>query len=155
MVYFQTKNPNLGLFWRALECKMLLYFITCWNIWWPFGIVCGHLVCIFSPFCMFGPRKIWQPCSSIPIYIYSFASTTLSTRMRWTLLRGTQEVVVKCASYVHPLQDSFLSKYYGTLLGFLPAFTQLPSSCTITYFLSHHSLSICSLANDFFFQFSK
>jgi hypothetical protein len=25
MVYFQTKNPNLGKFWRALEWKMLVY----------------------------------------------------------------------------------------------------------------------------------
>jgi hypothetical protein len=27
MVYFQTKNPNLGKFWRALECKSVLYFM--------------------------------------------------------------------------------------------------------------------------------
>jgi hypothetical protein len=40
MVYFQTKNPNLGKFWRALESKMLVYF---------------------SHFGMFGPIKIWQP----------------------------------------------------------------------------------------------
>jgi hypothetical protein len=32
MVYFQTKNPNLGKFWRALELKMLVYFMTIWNI---------------------------------------------------------------------------------------------------------------------------
>jgi hypothetical protein len=25
MVYFQTKNPNLGKFWRALECKRQRY----------------------------------------------------------------------------------------------------------------------------------
>jgi hypothetical protein len=25
MVYFQTKNPTLGKFWRALEGKMLKY----------------------------------------------------------------------------------------------------------------------------------
>jgi hypothetical protein len=52
MVYFQTKNPNLGKIWRALEWKMLLYFMTIWTryisaVWynlWPFGTVCGHLV---------------------------------------------------------------------------------------------------------------
>jgi hypothetical protein len=38
MVYFQTKYPNLGIFWRALECKMLVYFMTIWNIWQPFVI---------------------------------------------------------------------------------------------------------------------
>jgi hypothetical protein len=55
MVCFQTKIPNLGIFWRAVERKMLLNFMTVWNILrpfcfnlWPFGIVCGHLV--FFPF---------------------------------------------------------------------------------------------------------
>jgi hypothetical protein len=44
MVRFQTKNPDLGKFWRALERKMLVYFMTNWNILLPFGIICGHLV---------------------------------------------------------------------------------------------------------------
>jgi hypothetical protein len=29
---FQTKNPNLGKFWRALAWKILLYFMPIWNI---------------------------------------------------------------------------------------------------------------------------
>jgi hypothetical protein len=57
MVCFQTKNPNLGKFWWALEWKMLLYFMSIWNtsfmdIWhnvWQFGMVYGHLV-YFFPF---------------------------------------------------------------------------------------------------------
>jgi hypothetical protein len=36
MVYFQTKNPNLGKFWRALDLKMLIFL-------WPFEIFYGHL----------------------------------------------------------------------------------------------------------------
>jgi hypothetical protein len=36
MVYFQTKNPNLGKFWSALDRKMLIYFR-------PSGIFYGHL----------------------------------------------------------------------------------------------------------------
>jgi hypothetical protein len=28
MVCFQTKNPNLGKFWRALQWKILVYFMT-------------------------------------------------------------------------------------------------------------------------------
>jgi hypothetical protein len=32
IVCFQTKNPNLGKFWRALELKMMLYFMFVWNI---------------------------------------------------------------------------------------------------------------------------
>jgi hypothetical protein len=40
MVCFQTKNPNLGKFWSALEWKMLVYFMFIWNILRSFG----HLV---------------------------------------------------------------------------------------------------------------
>jgi hypothetical protein len=32
IVYFRTKNPNLGTFWRALELKMLIYFMIVENI---------------------------------------------------------------------------------------------------------------------------
>jgi hypothetical protein len=52
---FQTKNPNLGKFWRVLLWKILVYFMTIWsmyftllekfgNILWPFSIFYGHLV---------------------------------------------------------------------------------------------------------------
>jgi hypothetical protein len=44
MVCFQTKNPNLGKFWRALDWKMFIYFVAIWNILWRFGIVYEHLV---------------------------------------------------------------------------------------------------------------
>jgi hypothetical protein len=44
MVYFQTKNLNMGIFRRALECIVLLYFITVWNILRPIGIMYGRLV---------------------------------------------------------------------------------------------------------------
>jgi hypothetical protein len=30
-VFFQTKNPNLGKCFRALEWKMFNYFMTIWN----------------------------------------------------------------------------------------------------------------------------
>jgi hypothetical protein len=50
MVCFQTKNTNLGKFWRVLRRKML-YFMTIWSIRWPsgnvlpfFGIFYGNLV---------------------------------------------------------------------------------------------------------------
>jgi hypothetical protein len=60
MVYFQTKRPNLGKLWRALDCKMLLYF-------WPFGIFYGHLRyfitiwCIFSGFGVMHQEKSGNP----------------------------------------------------------------------------------------------
>jgi hypothetical protein len=44
MISFQTKNPNLGKFWRVLDLKMLLYFMAIWNILQPFGIFYYHLV---------------------------------------------------------------------------------------------------------------
>jgi hypothetical protein len=52
MAYFQTKNPNLGKFWRVLQWKMLVYLMTFWSTYftaignnlWPFGIFCSHLV---------------------------------------------------------------------------------------------------------------
>jgi hypothetical protein len=44
MVCFQTKNSNLGKFWRALEWKIWLYFMTSRNILRPFGIIYGRLV---------------------------------------------------------------------------------------------------------------
>jgi hypothetical protein len=44
MVCFQTKNPNLGKFWRALEWKMSIYFIAIWNILRTFGKCYDHLV---------------------------------------------------------------------------------------------------------------
>jgi hypothetical protein len=44
MVCFQTKNPNLGKFWRALDWKMFQYCLTIWNILWIFGMFYDHLV---------------------------------------------------------------------------------------------------------------
>jgi hypothetical protein len=81
MVYFKTKNSNLGKFWRAIEWKMLVYVTAIWHTLWPFAKMYGHLVkcmvigkmyghlvkcmviwCSLWSFGMFGPRKIWQPC---------------------------------------------------------------------------------------------
>jgi hypothetical protein len=63
-VYFPTKNPNFGKFWRALEWKMLVYVMTIFIILRPFGIIYNLYRRLehFSHFGMFGPRKIWQPC---------------------------------------------------------------------------------------------
>jgi hypothetical protein len=44
MVYFYTKNPNLGKFWMCLQWKMLVYFMAIWSILRPFGIFCGRLL---------------------------------------------------------------------------------------------------------------
>jgi hypothetical protein len=67
MAYFQTKNPNLGTFWRFLQWKMLVYFMNIWPILMPFGIFCGHLAYfvviwyIFSRFGMLHHEKSGNP----------------------------------------------------------------------------------------------
>jgi hypothetical protein len=44
MFYFQTKNNNLGKFFRALDWKILIYFMPIWNIFRAFGKYYGRLV---------------------------------------------------------------------------------------------------------------
>jgi hypothetical protein len=44
MVCFPTKNPNLGKFWRALQLKMLVYFMDIRSILRSFGKFYGRLV---------------------------------------------------------------------------------------------------------------
>jgi hypothetical protein len=71
MVCFQTKNHNFGKNLEGLGMKNVVlfydhleYFTAIWYNLWPLGIVCGHLV-YFLRFGMFGPRKIWQPCTQL------------------------------------------------------------------------------------------
>jgi hypothetical protein len=45
---FQTKNPNLGKFWGALQWKFLAYVKTIWSILRPLEIFYGHLVYIVT-----------------------------------------------------------------------------------------------------------
>jgi hypothetical protein len=47
MVYFQTKNPDLGKFRGALGWKMLVHFMPIWNIFRLFCILYGHLVILW------------------------------------------------------------------------------------------------------------
>jgi hypothetical protein len=67
MDYFQTKNPNLGKFWRDLGWKILIYFMAIWNILRTFGIYYDHLVHfvfiwhIFSRFGIMYPDKSGNP----------------------------------------------------------------------------------------------
>jgi hypothetical protein len=44
MVCFQTKNPNLGKFWRVLQWKMMVYFMDTLSILRSFVIFYGHFV---------------------------------------------------------------------------------------------------------------
>jgi ribose/xylose/arabinose/galactoside ABC-type transport system permease subunit len=44
MAYLHTKNPNLGIVWKTLGWKILVYFLAIWCIIWLFGTFYGHLV---------------------------------------------------------------------------------------------------------------
>jgi hypothetical protein len=44
MVCFQTKNTDLGKFWRVLQRKMLVYFVSIWSILRALEIFFGHVV---------------------------------------------------------------------------------------------------------------
>jgi hypothetical protein len=44
MVCFQTKNTNLGKFWRDLDWKRFINFMAIWNILWTLGIFYDYLV---------------------------------------------------------------------------------------------------------------
>jgi hypothetical protein len=61
MVYFQTKNPNLGKLWRVLQWKMLAYFMAIWYNLRPFVIFCGNLVYFPPAF-----DRLYQEKSGIP-----------------------------------------------------------------------------------------
>jgi hypothetical protein len=51
MAYFQTKNPDLGKFWRVLQEKMLVYHMAILQFFW----------CIVSHFGMLYQEKSGNP----------------------------------------------------------------------------------------------
>jgi hypothetical protein len=67
MVYFNTKNPSLVIFWRALEWYMLVYFMAIWYSLRQFGVFYSNLVyfaviwCISSRFGMLLQEKSGNP----------------------------------------------------------------------------------------------
>jgi hypothetical protein len=57
MVYFQTKNTNLGKFWSFSQWKMMIHVMTIWSVLTPFGIFCVrsvHFMAIWYIFPRFG-----------------------------------------------------------------------------------------------------
>jgi hypothetical protein len=63
MVYFRTKNTNLGIFWSDWKRKYwyFLYFTVIWYILWPLGSICSHLV-DFSHFGIFTKKNLATLC---------------------------------------------------------------------------------------------
>jgi hypothetical protein len=62
MVYFQTKNPNLGKFWRILQWTMLVYCVAIWAILRPLDIFLA-IWYISSRFGMLYQEKSGNPAS--------------------------------------------------------------------------------------------
>jgi hypothetical protein len=100
MVCFQTQNPNLGKFWRALDWQ--IYFMAVWNILWKFWTFYDHLV-HFVRFGIHVPRKIWQP---------------------WSLMFLTFRNIVENLDYIFPAisvliscvyWDYSITQYYGNV----------------------------------------
>jgi hypothetical protein len=69
MVYFQTKNRNLGTFRRVLQCEMLVYFTATWSILRTFDLVYGHLLYFVAILVHFSPVlvSLCQEKSGIPV----------------------------------------------------------------------------------------
>jgi hypothetical protein len=57
MVYFQTKNLNLGKKFRVLQWKKLVNFMVIWSILRTFGIIYGHLVYLLVDWYIFPVLK--------------------------------------------------------------------------------------------------
>jgi hypothetical protein len=57
MVCFQTKNPNLGKFWRTFQWNELEYFMSIWPILQRLGIVYGILGTFCSVLVRYGINK--------------------------------------------------------------------------------------------------
>jgi hypothetical protein len=67
MVYFQTKNTNLGKFWRFLDGKMLLYVMAICNILRTFGLFYDNSVhIVFIWYVFFGLGIMHQEKSGNP-----------------------------------------------------------------------------------------
>jgi hypothetical protein len=80
MVYFQPKNPNLGKFYKVLQWKLLVHFMTIWSILRPFEIFYGHLVflvviwCIFPLFGILYQEKSGNPAISYVGGVYMYVN---------------------------------------------------------------------------------
>jgi hypothetical protein len=60
MVYFQTKDPNLGTFYIGglrMEDVGIFYI-------WPFGILCADYIVYFAPFRLLYPEKCGNPANT-------------------------------------------------------------------------------------------
>jgi hypothetical protein len=83
---------NVDTFYGRLEC-----FTDIWDILWPLGTYCAHLVHFFL-FWYHAPRKIWQPCSAQKIFVEA---------SRW--FREEDQTASKLSSSLNPIRLAFHS----------------------------------------------
>jgi hypothetical protein len=92
MVCFQTKNPNFGKIGRVLEYKMLLYFMTFWNILRPFGIIYSLLVCSLWSFGIFFSVLVYWTNKNLATLPHSPQSSQIMARVRTYAFWSSGEV---------------------------------------------------------------
>jgi hypothetical protein len=100
MVYFQTKNPQMGKFWRDFNGKSwyilwpLEHITANWYILWQFGNLCSGNLVYFAPFgklCKIksgnpGRRRIGNDFNSAALNIKDRGRTVIRFA-RWFILR--------------------------------------------------------------------
>jgi hypothetical protein len=72
MVCFQTKNPDLGKFWRVLDWKRFIYFIAIWCFYGDLGYFMAICYTLYSFFVAILPSQ--HPPQRQPDNLYSFGT---------------------------------------------------------------------------------
>jgi hypothetical protein len=75
MVCFQTKNPNLGKFWKYLQWKILVYFMTIWSIFRPCCIF-YRIVAYFVVIWYISPVLVNCTTQSLATLVMAMSCTT-------------------------------------------------------------------------------
>jgi hypothetical protein len=119
MLYFQTKNCNLGKFFQGLAMEdvgiffvHLVYFMAIWYILWSLGTVCWDWV-YFSPFCILYQENL----ATLP-------QTSLCQHQcqnSFCTLRPGHKTIIKCLQCLN-LYQFFINFYL--FLSIFPTFRQ-------------------------------
>jgi hypothetical protein len=121
MLYFQTENPTLGKFWKAMKWKIFVYFTDIWSILRSFGIFCVAFMVVWYIF---------------PVLV-SFIKKNLATLFRTNLicspdldalLRRAEMVCVERVHFVFcDCFVTFVLHYLYTVVVILAAFNTIQS----------------------------
>jgi hypothetical protein len=140
MVCFQAKNTNLGKHFRASDWYInvdghLEYFIDIWNIWWPFGTFCVHLVHFFQLW-YHAPRKIWQPCFGAAKNVGSVPTPSQVAvgvlKCQFAICPGDFSRLSKFGGALQPISKSQLYTFYGAVQRAILTFAHGPQGWTLS-----------------------